>query len=210
MVASTVLPPTEHEDPRRAKSRSRALTAAVELLREEGLQGLTIEAVAVRSGVAKTTIYRQFENRDELHLAAISSVACHVPMADSGDLISDVTEFCIGLDHKLRNGDFGAVLPTGFDGAERSETLARMVHDTGLQRRAALLERLRSAERDGELIAGIDADLLNSQLVGPLFYRRFISRQPAGPEWVERLVAAVLTPLVRSSSAVPVRGGRPR
>lgn len=200
MAAITVLPPAEHVDPRRAKSRERALVAAVELLREEGLQGLTIEAVAVRSGVAKTTIYRQFENRDQLHLAAISSVACHVSMAHSGDLIADLTEFCIGLNTKLRSGDFGAVLPTGFDGAERSETLAQMVHDSGTQRRAAMLDRLIAAERDGELSAGIDTDLLNSQLVGPLFYRRFISRQPTSASWVAQLVDAVLTPLVRSAS----------
>ena len=68
------------EDPRRAKSRARVLASAVELLREEGLSGLTIEAVAARSGVAKTTIYRQFADRDELHLSAVHSVGRQVPL----------------------------------------------------------------------------------------------------------------------------------
>ena len=192
---------TEQEDPRRAKSRVRVLAAAVQLLRDEGLPGLTIEAVAARSGVAKTTIYRQFENRDELHLAAIHSVSCSVPMRHTDDLVDDVTQFCVGLNRQLRTGDFGALLPTGFDGAERSATLARMVHSAGVQRRATLLDRLRAAQGDGVLGDAVDLDLLNSQLVGPLFYRRFMSRQPAGTAWVGKLVQSVLTPLLSTTSA---------
>jgi AcrR family transcriptional regulator len=206
-------PGTDHEDPRRAKSRARVLAAAVQLLRDEGLPGLTMDAVAARSGVAKTTIYRQFENRDELHLAAIHSVSCSIAMRHTDDLVGDVTEFCVGLNRQLRTGDFGALLPTGFDGAERSVTLARMVHSAGVQRRATLLDRLRSAQRDGVLGGEVDLDLLNSQLVGPLFYRRFMSRQPAAAAWVGRLVQSALTPLLCATSAssggdAPTRSAR--
>jgi len=173
----------------------------VELLRDEGLQGLTIEAVAARSGVAKTTIYRQFENRDALHLAAVDSVRAVTALPDTGDLVADVTAFCIGLNRALRTGDFGALLSTGFDGAERSESLARMLHDSGVQRRAVILDRLRRAQRDGVLLADVDVDVLNSQLIGPLFYRRFVSRQATTAAWVGALVEAVLRPLVCSTSA---------
>jgi hypothetical protein len=47
------------------------------------------------------------------------------------------------------------------------------------------------------LAADADLDQLCSQLVGPLFYRRFISRQPTSPAFVHRLVRGVLTPLLR-------------
>ena len=200
-MVTTVSPATDNEDPRRARSRARALAAAVELLRDEGLQGLTIEAVAARSGVAKTTIYRQFENRDALHLAAVDSVRAVTALPDTGDLVADVTAFCIGLNRALRTGDFGALLSTGFDGAERSESLARMLHDSGAQRRAVILDRLRRAQRDGVLLADVDVDVLNSQLIGPLFYRRFVSRQSTSAAWVGALAEAVLTPLLRSTSA---------
>ena len=78
------------------------LAAAVELLRDEGAAGLTIEAVAERSGVAKTTIYRQFADREEMHLAAVQSVASQVVVPHSGDLLADVWEARPELD---RNGD---------------------------------------------------------------------------------------------------------
>ena len=201
---------TEHEDPRRAKSRERVLAAAVELLREDGLPGLTIEAVAARSGVAKTTIYRQFADRDELHLAAVNSVGCQVPMAYSPNLIGDVASFCTGLNLVLRDSDFGALLSTALDGAERSESFAGMMHDVGAQRRQLLTDRLRAAVADGTLPRDADLDVVISQLVGPLFYRRFISRQVTGPAFVGRLVTSVLAPLVPPGLVSRGSGARPR
>lgn len=201
---------TDHEDPRRAKSRARVLATAVELLREDGLPGLTIEAVAARSGVAKTTIYRQFADRDELHLSAVHSVGCQVPIAHSADLIADITAFCTGLNAVLRDSDFGALLSTAVDGAERSESFAGMMHDLGAQRRQLLNERLHVAVANGMLPGDADLDVVIGQLVGPLFYRRFISRQATGPTFVGRLVSSVLTPLLTSTSGVRGSGGRPR
>ena len=177
------------------------LAAAVAILREEGLAGLTIEAVAARSGVAKTTIYRQFTDREALHVAAVQSVACAPELPFTEDLISDAVVFCCGLNRLLREGIAGAVMPTAMDGAERSPSLAALLHDFGVQRRRGLTSRLRSAQKDGKLDAAADVDLLISQLVGPLFFRRFISRQPASAAFVARHVTAVLRPLVRSTSA---------
>ena len=209
------MPTTEHEDPRRAKSRARVLAAAVEVLREDGLPGLTIEAVATRSGVAKTTIYRQFADRDELHLSAVHSVGCQVPVAYTADLVGDITSFCVGLNAVLHDSDFGALLSTAVDGAERSESFAGMMHDAGTQRRQLLTDRLRVAIGDGTLPPDTDLDVTMSQLVGPLFYRRFISRQATGSAFVGRLVSSVLTPLVLTplmspSGAAHGRVGRAR
>ena len=205
-----VPPPTEHEDPRRVKSRERVLAAAVAVLRESGHDGLTVESVAARSGVAKTTIYRQFADSEELHLAAVHSVGCEIAMAHSPELIADVTAFCQALNQMLRTSDFGALLPTALDGAERSESFAGLMHDIGVQRRRVLADRLKQAQADGVLSAAADLDLVTSQLVGPLFYRRFISRQATGPAFVARHVAAVLMPLLGATCASPGSGARSR
>ncbi|MBN2623081.1 MAG: helix-turn-helix transcriptional regulator, partial [Acidimicrobiales bacterium] len=50
-------------DPRIERSREQILAAAIDLLREVGYGGLTIEAVAARSGVAKSTIYRHWSSK---------------------------------------------------------------------------------------------------------------------------------------------------
>lgn len=211
VLPRTELAPTEPvEDPRRAKSRARVLEAAIEILHAEGLAGLTIEAVAARSGVAKTTIYRQFTDREELHFAALRSVACTPDLPSTDDLVGDVTTYCCGLNRFLREGIAGAVLPTAMDGAERSSSLAALVHEFGVQRRFGLTSRLRAAQKTGDLDADADVDLLISQLVGPLFFRRFISRQPATASFVGRHVAAVLTPVVSGQASLRERDERSR
>lgn len=192
------------------KSRERVLAAAVAVLRDEGLAGLSIESVAARSGVAKTTIYRQFADREALHVAAVHSVGCQVPVPHTEDLLADLTQFATALNQMLRTGDFGVVMPSALDGAERSESFAAMMHEVGAQRRKVLAERLRRGQADGVLPDHVDLDLLTSQLVGPLFYRRFISRQPTGPAVVARHVAAVVTPLLSSTCASPARDARSR
>ena len=57
--------------PRRAETDEALMHATVTLLREKGPLGVTIEAVASRSGVARTTIYRRFDGRRELIAAAV-------------------------------------------------------------------------------------------------------------------------------------------
>ena len=56
---------------RHARSERAILQATRALLAEVGVRGLTLEGVAARSGVAKTTIYRRWRDKDELALAAV-------------------------------------------------------------------------------------------------------------------------------------------
>lgn len=200
---------TATEDPRRARSRARVLEAAVALLREEGHQGLTIESVATRSGVAKTTIYRQFADREALHVAAVQSAAPMLPMPDTGDLVADVTTFCAALTSKLWHSEFRALMATAIDGGERSTSLAAIIAGVGEQRRKVLADRLAAARRSGRLADRTDLEMVHSQLVGPLFFRRFISRQPTGPAFVAEHVRSVLTPLMQPPTDGPgsVAGG---
>lgn len=206
-------PATEHEDPRRAKSRARVLATAAEVLREEGLAGLTIEAVAARSGVAKTTIYRQFDDREALHVATLEMVGSALQMPVTDDFIADVTSYCKELAAKLRDGEFGALLCTAVDGSERSPSLAATMRDVAAGKRRVLHLRLKSAIAGGDLPDDTDLEVLTGHLVGPIFYRRFFSREPITAGFVARNVAAALTPLVSRTSAPPAsRGGgaRPR
>ncbi len=178
----------------------RAPAAAVELLREDGLPGLTFEAVAARSGVAKTTLYRHFPDRAALHLAAVESVGPVAVMAFTDDLRADLVDFLTALERSLCEGDFGAVLLTAADGAERNPQMAHLARTAAAQRREQLGRRLRAAQADGVLPADVDVDLLTTQLVGPLFYRRFFSRQPHDRRFVPALVAQVLPETVSRST----------
>jgi AcrR family transcriptional regulator len=62
------VPETKRPDPRAERAHAAVIQAAVDIFLEQGVAALTVEAVSARSGVAKTTIYRRWANRDELLL----------------------------------------------------------------------------------------------------------------------------------------------
>ena len=70
-------------DPRVARTRRVVLEATLDLLAESGYGAVTIEAVAARSGVAKSTIYRHWPGRVELILDAFHELKA--PVAPPGD-----------------------------------------------------------------------------------------------------------------------------
>lgn len=198
---------TEREDPRRARSRASVLEAAIAILRESGQPGLTIEAVAARSGVAKTTIYRHFADRDDLHIAALQAAAPEIRMPRTDDVVRDVVDFCVALNDKLQHTEFGSVFATAIDGAERSESLAEILAGVGADRRRALDDRLRAAQQDGELPADLDLGIVTSQLFGTLFFRRFISRQATSSVFVAKHVRMVLSPQLQGPTTATATGG---
>src|SRR3954471_3938293 len=61
----------EQRGSRERDRRALILDATRELLLEGGVQGLTVEGVAARAGVAKTTIYRRWRSKDELAFAVL-------------------------------------------------------------------------------------------------------------------------------------------
>src|SRR3712207_7645107 len=78
------------------RSRAAVLAATLRLLAERGIAGTTIEAVAETSGVAKTTIYRQWNSQGGLVLDAFDSIVQPPPDPATGSLRTDL----IDLDRK--------------------------------------------------------------------------------------------------------------
>jgi len=198
-------------DPRAARSRERVIAAALQLLREHGAAGCTIEAVAAHSGVAKTTIYRQFDDREALIFAVLDTVKPPPEIPDSGDIGADVEWTLHDLARGLFDDDHAQLFASMVDLAERSDRVQHMLFEFGARRRGLLAARLQRAIDTGDLRADADAELLVGQLVGPLFYRRFISREPASRALVTRLARTTLAPLLAPR---PTRGdgsgARPR
>ena len=66
-------------DPRIERTHRVVLDAAIEVIAEHGFAGTTIDAIASRSGVARSTIYRNWNGRTELMLEAVRARVGPVP-----------------------------------------------------------------------------------------------------------------------------------
>ncbi len=83
--------------PRNAAIAGKVLAAAAEELRRGGYEGLSIDRVAERAGVAKTTLYRRWPSKAELVVALITTLREDVPFEPSDDPRRDLTELVTAI-----------------------------------------------------------------------------------------------------------------
>lgn len=185
-------------DPRVLRSRAAVLSATVDLLFEHGVAGTTIEAVAARSGVAKTTIYRQWRDQPALVLDAFSSLLAPPVAPDTGVLRDDLLHLLTGLAHALRASPAAGLTPALVDAAERDPAYAELHRRESRARHAAVRAVLARGVERGELPHDVDLDLVVDLLAGPLFHRRWFSSQPLDARVAAAVVDAVLPGLRRS------------
>jgi AcrR family transcriptional regulator len=76
--------------PRSIHSHQAMLRATLALLAEVGFDRLSIDAIAARAGVGKTTIYRRYASKEELVADAIESVREEMVIPDTGNLSDDI------------------------------------------------------------------------------------------------------------------------
>lgn len=76
--------------PRSAESHQAMLQATLELLAEVGFEAMSVEGIAARAGVGKTTIYRRYSGKEELVAAAIEQVRAEVVIPNTGKLWNDM------------------------------------------------------------------------------------------------------------------------
>ncbi|THD50081.1 MAG: TetR/AcrR family transcriptional regulator [Bradyrhizobium sp.] len=190
----------EAPDQRVVRSRRTILDATTQLLSERGLSGATVDEISRRSGVAKTTIYRHWPTRIDLLRDACSKLGTPLEAPDAGNFEGDAIALTSKLARMLRSAQWTSVLPSIIDAAEREPDIADMYSRLQQGYSAPFEAIIRRALRKGELPANTDAATLIAALTGPLFYRRWFSREPLTDAFAKRIVRLAI------GGAVP-RGG---
>ena len=182
---------TERSD----RVRGRVLDATVEILCEAGVQGLTIEQVAARSGIAKTTIYRHWPTRPDLVLDAVTSLDAPIPTPNTGDLVADLRAcFSMVLDGTLQDR-MGRIVPSLLDAAQRDPGYARL-HDTVIaEREQPVRTILELAQLRGELPDDVDLDDAVEMLIGPLISRALMTRRDVTQDFLDTVIRTVVAGL---------------
>lgn len=206
MRRSVSVDPSPDVDVRVRHSKEVVMDTTYALLSEEGLAGVTVDAVARRSGVAKTTIYRHWPSREALLLDACAQMGPHFDVPDAGSLPKDLRALVQRVVEQLLSGPYAAILLSLMDAAERNPDLAALLAAA----QAKLVEGVRTvlarARVRGELRRLPDASDVAALIVGPLLYRRLFSHEPL-PEAFFRLVVdnVVGAVGVDADAAPPVR-----
>ncbi len=183
-------------DPRSERSKQAILGATRELLAEEGgVRALTIEAVAARSGVAKTTIYRRWRDKWELALdaAMIDMLATFDDPVDVGETRAELITFVNSAVRTLGSKPFGPALQGLASEVATDPELARVYREYVVDPRRRQIEAVieRGIER-GDLRPDTDPRLVQELLIGPIYYRLLFSGPPVDRKLGPQLVDAIL------------------
>ena len=175
-------------DDRVRRSKASVLKVTAELLTETGLGGVSVDEVVRRSGVAKTTIYRHWPTRSDLLIEACSQLGTEQEVPDTGSLEDDICALLTDLAQLLRTARWASVVPSVIDAAERDADVAT-IHGR-IQRGHArpFQEVIARAKRNGEISPSVDSAAMIAALIGPLFYRRWFSRESLDTSFVNDVV----------------------
>jgi AcrR family transcriptional regulator len=188
--------------PRSEEARLRTIEATIETLLDLGAEGLTMEEVAERSGVAKSTIYRHFGTRE--HLVAESVRACVVeqPTPDSGSLAEDLTELFSRWDESDDTKRLNELVPLLIDAARRDTGMREVLDVLLVERQRPMRTVLKLAQARGEIDPDLDLDIAVAVLIGPFTYRRMVQDAEITDEFVAAVVPAGIAAL-RSTAPDP-------
>ncbi|MEZ5141849.1 MAG: TetR/AcrR family transcriptional regulator [Acidimicrobiales bacterium] len=175
--------------PRSAEADRAIDRAALELLAEAGFEGVTIEEVAARAGVARSTVYRRYPCKTDLLVdaaARTSDDARSVP--DTGTIEGDLLDVAHQLHRMLTDSLIGRTVPAAIAAAARHPELAEGHRAMVQRRRSGTRAVIDRAVARGELPDDIDTDLLLDLVSAPIFYRVLISGEPVTDRYLRRLV----------------------
>jgi AcrR family transcriptional regulator len=172
---------------RTARNREAVRDATLAELAEHGYAGLTVEAVAARSGVHKTTVYRRWGGVDGLVVDALA-------LADEDDWAPpDTGSFDDDLRELAREvaGTFTAASAAFVAAAFQSARAAAALHAFYAERHRRAEVVVTRAVARGEVPAGTDAGAVVKAAVAPYFYRVVIAGEPGTTELADQSAAAV-------------------
>jgi len=205
-LRSVSYPPIMHvtaveprESPRGKRTEATILEATRELLIEVGVRGLTVEGVAARAGVAKTTVYRRWRSKEELALAVLlEMVNTIVPVPDLGNIRDELIAFVDAGVRVLGASLMGRVMKGLVSDFASNEELGEAFRGQIVSLRLGEVRRVieRAIDR-GQVRPDVDPVLVHELLFGPVYYRFLLDGRELDAGLAERIVDAIL-PGIRS------------
>ncbi len=163
------------------------VAAAGAMLREGGLQRMTIPGVAATVGVAKTTVYRRYPTTVELALAAIGRMNAGNVDPDTGTARRDLVETLEAVRMRIDPTVTATVLVEAQTHPEILEKARETMIGPAVERFRRVL---RKGVARGELKADLDVDRAADALMGS-YFTYYYERGRPGPEWPEDVVNAL-------------------
>jgi AcrR family transcriptional regulator len=186
--------------PRSEKAQNAVLEAATDLLLDQGLAAVSMDAIAARAGVSKATIYRWWPTKESLALDALFQDWAGVPVVeDTGSLRGDLLRLLRPWARLATARPYGRVIGALLteaqpDPAFATEYRARFVKPRRDQGRAIF----RRAIERGEISADTKVEVALDLLYGPIYHRLLHGHAPLNDRFVRDVIDTALNGIAPS------------
>ncbi|GAA3142423.1 TetR/AcrR family transcriptional regulator [Nonomuraea roseoviolacea] len=189
---------------RGAKVRAAVHAATLAELVDKGYAALTVEGVAQRAGVHKTTVYRRWKDRESLLVDALAEhLAADVPVPDTGTVEDDLRALARSLVQSYTSPTGRAVLAAMFTGAAHLPEIAAAGGHVFRDRLTRAEPVVRRAVERGELPVGTDPGEVLRTLAAPVYLRLLVTGDPVDETTADQAARVTLAAARAGAFAPP-------
>lgn len=165
--------------PRSEASRTAILDATRRLMTHTGVRDLSIEAIAKRAGVGKTTIYRWWPNKVAVVIEAFAEqLDMHMLSAGNESASENLTRQLERLMRQLRGRNGKIIADLLAEAQSDAGVLEQFNHFYLHSRRVAFGQTILAGQKSGEFSENFNTEMAVDMILGPIFLR--LMRQPDG------------------------------
>ena len=178
--------------PRNQETTAAILSASLELVEEVGFKAVTMEGIAARAGVTKTTVYRRWPSAWAIVLDAfLDEIMPALEFKAQATLRETVRSDMKALAAAWRSRP-GRVFVPLLGAAQFNSELGAALWERYIAPRRALAHQVFAGEQyRRELRAGLDMDAVIDALYGSLVYKLMVPHGEVSDEYVDALIECV-------------------
>jgi AcrR family transcriptional regulator len=180
--------------PRRASARKAIVDATLALLAERGFQAATMEAIALRAGVGRNTIYRRWSSKEELIVEALEELIADLDIRErEEDVYSLLLDWIRDFARIFGDPLYGRILPVVLGELQQNPAFAEVYAEQVVRPRyEALVGVLLRAVERGELRRDADVEQIADLLAAPPFVRVLpVGLPPVTERYAEELLETI-------------------
>ena len=160
-------PPSENA--RVQRSRARIVEASIDLIVEDGAHALTVDAIAERSGVAKSTLYRHWRSIDALVLDVFRAAVPPTLEPDPSASFDQALHLLVAtVAESLADARYVRLLPDLLALRSQYPELGELADRDRAKKEANLAAILAMGAAEGRVPADLDVRTVASVLLGPM------------------------------------------
>ncbi|MET9465972.1 TetR/AcrR family transcriptional regulator [Streptomyces sp. NPDC006544] len=190
-------PATRNEEARQA-----IIEAAFSLCAERGFAAVTIEGIAARAGVGKTTIYRWWPSKAAILIEAVENARdASAGYPDTGDIYADMVTQTASV-MQMFTTEFGTIWRGLISAAQSDEPAAEGVARILRVSIDQCVARLAKARDAGQIRTDLDLELAVEIIYGPIYHTWLLRTRPLPEAYMETVLAALLPALTPAPASM--------